>query len=216
VICPSCQSAAGISLAPSGKSSLQARAIPRPSEGRFAIVTDVGRGMRWTRHVKRRMTVARVRRSRVVLTPRRWRQVGGMIRWRRWQESPVTGESAKQAVKTIAQGRPGVSGEPVVTTLVCFVLFRTRGCGCALGIRLSLRPLLFRGTMLMHHSGAFGAAGRRRCVRRHCEERSDEAIQTFRCGCQSGLLRGACHRARIRGTRWLAMTVLEQSWLFEN
>src|SRR3981081_2114840 len=28
-----------------------------------------------------------------------------------------------------------------------------------------------------------------------------------------GLLRGACHRARIRATRWLAMWV---SWLFEN
>src|SRR6202043_1251206 len=28
----------------------------------------------------------------------------------------------------------------------------------------------------------------------------------------NGLLRGACHRARIRATRWLAMTV----WLFEN
>jgi hypothetical protein len=27
------------------------------NEGRFAIVTDVGRGMRWTRHVKRRMTL---------------------------------------------------------------------------------------------------------------------------------------------------------------
>jgi hypothetical protein len=34
-----------------------------------------------------------------------------MIRWRRWQESPVTGESAKETVKTIAQGRPGVPGD---------------------------------------------------------------------------------------------------------
>jgi hypothetical protein len=31
-----------------------------------------------------------------------------------------------------------------------------------------------------------------------------------------GLLRGACHRARIRATRWLAMTVSFASWLFEN
>jgi hypothetical protein len=30
------------------------------------------------------------------------------IRKRRWQESPVTGESTKQAVKTIAQGKLGV------------------------------------------------------------------------------------------------------------
>src|SRR6266446_7244773 len=32
--------------------------------------------------------------------------------------------------KTIARGMPGDSGVTVVTTLVCFVLFRTRGCGC--------------------------------------------------------------------------------------
>jgi hypothetical protein len=32
-------------------------AIPAHSEGRFAIVTDVGQGMQWTRHVKRRMTL---------------------------------------------------------------------------------------------------------------------------------------------------------------
>src|ERR1700716_2494355 len=31
--------------------------------------------------------------------------------------------------KTIAQGRPECSGEPVVITLVCFLLC-TRGCGC--------------------------------------------------------------------------------------
>jgi hypothetical protein len=36
----------------------------------------------------------RGRRRRVVLTPRRWCQVGGLVRRRRWQESPVTGESA--------------------------------------------------------------------------------------------------------------------------
>jgi hypothetical protein len=37
------------------------------------------------------------RRGRVVLTPRRWRQVlEKQASWgRRWQESPVTGESAK-------------------------------------------------------------------------------------------------------------------------
>ena len=32
-------------------------AIPAHTEGRFAIVTDVGQGMRWTQHVKRRMTL---------------------------------------------------------------------------------------------------------------------------------------------------------------
>src|SRR5439155_21708664 len=32
--------------------------------------------------------------------------------------------------KTIARGMPGRSGVTVVTMLVCFILFRTRGCGC--------------------------------------------------------------------------------------
>src|ERR1700724_1644618 len=42
------------------------------------------------------------RRSRVVLTPRRWRQVSRrQSARRRWQESPVTGESSKETVKTI-------------------------------------------------------------------------------------------------------------------
>src|SRR5258708_6421408 len=40
---------------------------------------------------------------------------------------------------------------------------------------------------------------------RHCEERSDEAIHSS-FAWRDGLLRGACHRARIRATRWLAMT----------
>jgi hypothetical protein len=38
-----------ISLSPSGKSSLEVCAIPASLEGRIAIVTDVGLGMRWTR-----------------------------------------------------------------------------------------------------------------------------------------------------------------------
>jgi hypothetical protein len=37
-----------------------------------------------------------------------------------------------------------ISGVTVVTTLVCFILFRTRGCG-ALSARHSLRPLISQG-----------------------------------------------------------------------
>jgi hypothetical protein len=44
-------------------------------------------------------------------------------RGRRSQQSPVSGENTKEAVKTIAQGMPDESGEPVVTTLVCFLFF---------------------------------------------------------------------------------------------
>src|SRR5260221_4431500 len=38
----------------------------------------------------------------------------------------VTGESTKETVKTIAQGRPGQPGKPVVTTLVWFYFFHAR------------------------------------------------------------------------------------------
>jgi hypothetical protein len=63
-----------------------------------------------------------------------------MIRKRRWQKSPVTGESTKETVKTIAQGRLDCFGEPVVTTLVCFIYFAREAAGAA-GTWLSLRPL---------------------------------------------------------------------------
>jgi hypothetical protein len=46
----------------------------------------------------------------VVLTPRRWRHAGDnayALRWQRWQESPITGESTKQAVKTNRAGKAG-------------------------------------------------------------------------------------------------------------
>src|ERR1700737_1621426 len=51
--------------------------VPLPFEGRFAIVTDVGCGMRWTQAVPKTRALSCGRRSRVVLTPRRWCQVGG-------------------------------------------------------------------------------------------------------------------------------------------
>jgi hypothetical protein len=44
-------------------------AIPAHTEGRFAIVTDVGQGMRWTRAALLTRALACGRRSRVVLTP---------------------------------------------------------------------------------------------------------------------------------------------------
>jgi len=65
--------------------------------------------MRWTRTVPKTSGARGGRRSRVVLTPRRWRQVlEKQASWgRRWQESPVTGKSAKETVKTIRAGNAG-------------------------------------------------------------------------------------------------------------
>ena len=44
-------------------------------------------------------------------------------------KKPVIEESPKEPVKTIAQGRPDRSGEPVVTNSYAFY-FCIRGCGC--------------------------------------------------------------------------------------
>ena len=52
-------------------------------------------GMRWTQAALKTRALACGRRKRVVLTPRRWRQVRAEERGRRWQESPVAGESTK-------------------------------------------------------------------------------------------------------------------------
>src|ERR1700722_18717039 len=85
--------------------------VPPHSEGRCATSRTQG-GMRWTRAARLTGDAARGRRRRVVLTPRRWRQVlEKQASWGRgWQESPVTRESAEETVKTIARGMPGDSG----------------------------------------------------------------------------------------------------------
>src|SRR6202795_333839 len=90
------------------------------------------------------MRLAGGRRSRVVLTPRRWRQVSRKVSAkRRWQTSPVAGESAKETVKTIARGMPGVSGVTVVTNSCAFYFAReAAGASCA---RHSLCPLISEG-----------------------------------------------------------------------
>jgi hypothetical protein len=73
------------------------------------------------------------RRSRVVLTPRRWRQLAMMWRCRPFgptrrhhagmvaRKPGSPGRARKNPLKPIAQGVPALSGEPVVTTLVCFL-----------------------------------------------------------------------------------------------
>src|ERR1700684_333709 len=45
-------------------------------------------------------------------------------RW--WQKSPVTKESPKETVKTIAQGRPGVPANPAVTCSCAFFILHAR------------------------------------------------------------------------------------------
>ena len=76
----------------------------------------------------------------MVLTPRRRRQVCEKTRRRRRQESPISGESTKETVKTIACGNAGCPGATVVTTLVCYQHTAHEAAG-ATGTRHSPRPL---------------------------------------------------------------------------
>ena len=112
-----------------GQISARTPAIPCPQEGRFAIVTDVGCGMRWTRSVRLTSVLQR--------TAKLCRSDAPMLVSSLREEAQATvsnkpGHRGEREVsrKPIARGMPGRSGVTVVTTLVCFVLFRTRGCGC--------------------------------------------------------------------------------------
>src|ERR1700720_2951228 len=74
-----------------------------------------------------------------------WRRIGPTgflmchIRRRRWQKSPIAGESTKETVKTIACGNAGCSGATVVTNSRVF--YTTREAAGATGTRHSPRPL---------------------------------------------------------------------------
>ena len=102
------------------------------------------------------------RRSRVVLTPRRWRQAGGVF-------SPVTVStsrspgSARISRKPLRAGMSGVFRWLAVNTRVhTYYPMRTRGCGC-IGRPAFPTPSVFRADVFSKPR-ARGAARSRRCV----------------------------------------------------
>jgi hypothetical protein len=120
-------------------------AIPRPQEGRFAIVTNVGCGMQWTLRHQLTSDVAGGRRSRVVLTPRRWCQGGGgnsADDGGKKARSP--GRARRKPLKPLRRKRRVNPAKPVVTTLVCSLHFAREAAGAA-STRRFLRPLLLEG-----------------------------------------------------------------------
>jgi hypothetical protein len=94
----------------------------------------VGRGMRWT--LRRQViftgrNVRSVRRSRVVLAPRPWRQVGAKYRADDGGKKRRSPGRARISRKTIARGKPGCLGCTCSLTRVLFCATRrTRDCGC--------------------------------------------------------------------------------------
>src|SRR5579872_6700773 len=160
------------------EAALLSRIVPPRQEGRLAIVTNAGRDA--VDALAPLTNGARGgRRSRVVLTPRRWRQVcGDNPASDGGKKARLTRKSTKETVKTIARGMPGVSGVTVVTNSSCFLFLHARlrahrspGIPCAL--------CWAKGRNQPGRSSRCG-----NIAARHCER--SEAIQRGR---KTGLLR---------------------------
>jgi len=94
------------------------------------------------------------RQSRVVLTPRRWRQVRGNFPANDGgKKARSPGRARNKPLKPLRAGMPGDPGGPVATTLVCYLHHCTRGCGCS-GHPAFPTPSVFLGEGSMHDSGA--------------------------------------------------------------
>ena len=76
----------------------------------------------------------------MVLAPRSWCQVRAKERGRRWQESPVAGESTKQPLKPLRREGRTASAEPVCSCALLFATFARETAGAA-RTRSSPRPL---------------------------------------------------------------------------
>src|SRR5437868_14538794 len=74
------------------------------------------------------------------MMPRRRRQVSGSNTTGDGDNGPITGESTKETVITVARGMPGETGVTVVTTLACLFYFACEAAGAS-SARHSLRPL---------------------------------------------------------------------------
>jgi hypothetical protein len=107
--------------------------------------------MRWTRVALKTRALSCGRRSRVVLTLRRWRQVGGIHSaddGGKQARSP--GRARNKLLKPLRAGMPGDPGATVVTNARAF--YTPRAAAGATGTRHSPRPLW--GGSFMHNSGA--------------------------------------------------------------
>jgi hypothetical protein len=96
--------------------------LSHPTEGRLENVTDAGWDAVDAAVSRDERRLLRTAKSCGPDAPTLALRFAGLPARRRGQESPVPEESAKYAVKTIAQGRPDVSGVPVVANACAFLL----------------------------------------------------------------------------------------------
>jgi len=107
-------------------------------------VTNVERGMRWTQAALWTKALTCGRRSRVVLAPRRWRELATMLSHCAGTVTKKPDRRRERGVsrKPIVPETPDDLALPVVTLLVCFFHSRTR-LRVWLNTRRFLRPLFF-------------------------------------------------------------------------
>jgi hypothetical protein len=166
VICPTGKKASRAKTCPAVSAKIFRFAIapnhiysfrrPGPPEGRIAIVTDVGHGMRWTHIAGRNVcaTSGGCADGEVVWS---WRSDAGAKLAKTLMR--LAGDGGNQAwspgrsrisCKTVAQGRP--DDRPHLW--FCRVLFVARGPWVRAGTRPSLRPLVWRERISGKSSGA--------------------------------------------------------------
>ena len=112
------------------RKSLPHRCHPGPHKGAFRDRHERRAGMRWTLIARLTSALSCGRRSRVVLTPRRWRQVSQKcLRGDGGKQARSPGRARNKLLKPLRAGMPGDPGATVVTTSCAFYLC-TRDCGC--------------------------------------------------------------------------------------
>jgi len=115
-------------------------AVSCPQEGRFAVVTDVGCGMRWT--WKCRWRTARMRTAKSCgpdASTLAFKSAGNFPAGDGDKKARSPGEREVSRKPLRREGRTA-SAEPVCSCALCFVYFARETAGAA-RTRLSLRPL---------------------------------------------------------------------------
>ena len=155
----------------------------------------------------------------MVLTPRRWCQVRGKQNFSRMTVARKPGHRGERGVSRKPLRREGriASAEPVCSCAF-FCAFGAHETAGAARIRLSLRPLVFQRVAI---DAKLGRIAPRECGRTSSRCMTIESYEAPSLRAKrsnpclnkriNGLPRGACHRARICATRWLAMTWRERS-----
>ena len=180
-----------IPLVPSGKSILEARPSRARSGGADASSRTWSAGCDGRRLCRPASDAMCGRRSRVVLAPRRWRQVGGGDPPTMVTRKPDHQREHEATRKPIAQGMPERFGEPVVTCLRAFFIC-TRGCGCVWHPAFPA-PSVLEG----HDLTKLGQNMPRECsgmsiaLPRHSGARAERAMGR-NCAPENPFLRGVC------------------------